>query len=179
MTGCLRRGVSLPLSVALFLKMKKYKLTILGLGNILCRDEGFGVHFIRQFMERHTFVENVNVVDGGTLGYMLMDTICETENLVVIDTVKSDDKPGSIYRFHPDAIPTHLHYNVSAHEVEFLDLLVKAEMMGELPTTTFIAVVPENIEEEGLEMTETVRNAFPQIEKLVLKEMERIGVCTS
>ena len=72
-------------------------------------------------------------------------TICQTEHLVVIDTVKAKDTPGSIYRFHPDAIPIHLSYNVSAHEVEFMDLLLKAEMMGEAPETTFITVVPEDI----------------------------------
>ncbi|MGA1825200.1 MAG: HyaD/HybD family hydrogenase maturation endopeptidase [bacterium] len=159
--------------------MNKYTLTILGLGNILFKDEGFGVHFVRTFQEKYKLPDNALIVDGGTLGYMLMDTICQTEHLVVIDTVKADDLPGSVYRFHPDAIPTHLSYNVSAHEVEFMDLLLKADMMGEAPETTFITVVPEDIVGKGMNMTETMNKCLPKIEKLVLEEMKRLSVCTS
>ncbi|MGA1867738.1 MAG: HyaD/HybD family hydrogenase maturation endopeptidase [bacterium] len=157
--------------------MKKYKLTILGLGNIIFKDEGFGVHFVRQFKDKYKMPEGALIVDGGTLGYMLMDTICQTEHLVVIDTVKAKDTPGAIYRFHPDAIPTHLSYNVSAHEVEFMDLLLKAEMMEEAPETIFITVVPEDILGEGMEMTATMHECVPKVEKLVLEEMKRLGMC--
>ena len=73
---------------------KKYKLTILGLGNIIFKDEGFGVHFVQKFQKKYCVPKNVTIIDGGTLGYLLMDIICQTEHLLVIDTVKANDKPG-------------------------------------------------------------------------------------
>jgi hydrogenase maturation protease len=155
---------------------KRHRVTILGLGNILFRDEGFGVHFIREFQENYSLPEGVLIVEGGTLGYLLMDIICETEYLIVVDTVKAEDKPGSVYRFHPDAIPSTIRYNVSVHEVEFLDILLKAEMMQESPCTTIIAVVPEDIIGTGMELTETVNAAFPKVEGLVKEEIKKLGI---
>lgn len=155
---------------------RKYRLTIMGLGNILFRDEGFGVHFVREFQKKYRLPEDVLIMDGGTLGYMLMDDICQTEHLLVVDTVKADDTPGSIYRFSPDAIPTCLHYNVSAHEVEFLDVLFKAEMMGEAPETVIIAVIPEDILGTEMELTPTLKSCIPKVESLVKEELKRMGI---
>ena len=155
---------------------KRYRLTILGLGNLLFKDEGFGVHFVREFQGKYRLPEDVVVIDGGTLGYMLMDDICQTEHLVVVDTVRADDAPGSIYRFSPEAIPLRVHYNVSAHEVEFLDVLSKAAMLGEAPETVIIAVVPEDIVGTGIELTPSVQACLPKVEALVKEELHRMGV---
>ncbi len=153
----------------------KYTLTILGLGNLLLRDEGFGVHFVRHFQKKYRLPDDMVIIDGGTLGYALMDIICQTEHLLVIDTVKADDKPGSIYRFSPEAIPTCLDYATSAHEVEFLDVLVKAELLGEAPQTTIIAVLPEDANDMGMELSQTMQDALLKVEDLVKKEIECFG----
>ena len=152
----------------------KYKLTILGLGNILFKDEGFGVHFVRQFQKKYRLPDNIRIIDGGTLGYSLMNIVCETEHLLVIDTVKAHDKPGSIYCFHPEAIPSQIEYSISAHEVEFLDLLLKAEMMGDAPQTTIIAVVPEDMHSVDMELSSTLRSSLLTAEKLVTKEINKV-----
>jgi hydrogenase maturation protease len=154
---------------------KKHTLTILGLGNLLLRDEGFGVHFVRQFQEKYRLPEDMVIIDGGTLGYALMDAICQTQHLLVVDTVKADDNPGTIYRFSPEAIPTSLDYATSAHEVEFLDVLVKAELLGEAPQTTIIAVLPEDANDMGMELSQTMKDALLKVEDLVKKEIERFG----
>lgn len=155
---------------------KKYRLIILGLGNILFKDEGFGVHFVQEFQKKYRLPMDVSIVDGGTLGYMLMNIVCQTENLLVVDTVKTDDQPGSVYRFHPDDIPTTISYNVSAHEVEFTDILLKAEMMGYAPRTTIIAVAPEDIVETCMELTETMQKTMPKVEQLVKEEINKLGI---
>ncbi len=154
----------------------KYKLTILGLGNILFKDEGFGVHFVRQFKKKYRFADNARIIDGGTLGYALMNIVCQTEHLLVIDTVKANDKPGSIYRFHPEAIPSQLEYSVSAHEVEFLDLLLKAEMMGDAPQTTIIAIIPEDMHSVEMKLSSTMQDSLLTVERLVLKEMKNLSI---
>jgi len=152
------------------------KVTILGLGNILLGDEGFGVHFVRWFEERHRLPAGVAVVDGGTLGYVLLDTICACERLIVVDCLKLADTPGSLYRFGREELEAHLPPPTSMHEVKFAEVLCKAELMGELPEMVFIGIVPERCGEMELELTGTVRARLPEVERLVLNELARWGV---
>jgi hydrogenase maturation protease len=154
---------------------EKKKITILGLGNILMEDEGFGVHFIRHIEGRYRFDENVTTVDGGTLAYKLLDCICGSDHLILIDAIKIEDTPGSIYRFTREEMELHMPPPTSAHEVEFMDVLYQADLMGELPETTFLCIVPESYGSMMLQMSESMKNAFPHMEKLLLAELEALG----
>lgn len=154
---------------------KKEKITILGLGNILLGDEGFGVHFVRWFGERHKLPENVRVVDGGVLGYTLLDIICNCDHLLIIDAIKAGDEPGSIYRFTREELESKMPPPTSAHEVTFQDVLFKAELIGEIPSVVFLCIVPGYYGEMDLEMSPEMRGRFPVMEMLLLKELEIKG----
>jgi len=78
---------------------EKKQVTVLGIGNILMGDEGFGAHFVRWLSRRYRETDDFRMVDGGTLGYKLLDIICGCDHLIVVDVLKLDDTPGSIYRF--------------------------------------------------------------------------------
>ena len=149
------------------------KVTILGLGNILLGDEGFGVHFIRWLGERYRVPDGVELMDGGTLGYVLLDTVCSCDQLIVVDCIKTDDVPGSLYRFTREEMEIHMPPPTSAHEVEFSDVLFKAELMGEAPEITFLCVVPERYGEMDLEMTATVKERCPDVARLLAEELFR------
>ncbi len=162
--------------------MGKRPIILLGLGNILMGDEGFGVHFVRWFAGRHRLPPEAGIVDGGTMGYALLDTICGCDIMIVIDCIRLEDSPGSLYCFSRREMEAHLPPPTSAHEVKFADVLCKAEMMGECPEMTFLCVVPGQIGEMDLEMTPAVRAKFPAVEALLLAELaahhlfpERIG----
>ena len=155
---------------------KKEKVTILGVGNILLRDEGFGVHFISWFSERYKPSEDVSIIDGGTLGYALIDIICSCENLIVIDVLKAKDTPGSIYRFNTQEMQAHMLPPTTAHEVTFFDVLFKVELMDELPQTIFLCIVPQDYGNMNMEMTPVMREKFPVIEKLLLAELSKLNV---
>lgn len=157
---------------------KKRPLTILGLGNILLGDEGFGVHFVRWFAERRRLPPKVGIVDGGTMGYVLLDTLCSCEAMIVVDCLKTADTPGSLYRFSRQEMEVHLPPPTSAHEVKFADVLCKAEMMGECPELTFLCIVPERYGELDLEMTATVRDQFPAMEALLMAELAARRIVT-
>lgn len=156
----------------------KRPLTILGLGNILLGDEGFGVHFVRWFARRRRLPPEVDIVDGGTMGYILLDTLCNCEAMIVIDCLKTADTPGSLYRFRRQEMEVNLPEPTSAHEVKFADVLCKAEMMGECPEMTFLCIVPERYGEMDLEMTATVSNRFPAMEDLLLGELTARHIVT-
>jgi hydrogenase maturation protease len=155
---------------------KKQSVTILGVGNILLADEGFGVHFVRWFSERYKPADSVNIIDGGTLGYALIDIICSCDNLIVIDVLKAKDKPGSIYRFDTEEMQAHMPPPTTAHEVTFFDVLFKVELMDELPQTSFLCIVPQDYGEMNMEMTPVMQEKFPVMEKLLLTELSKLNV---
>ena len=157
---------------------EKKRLTILGLGNILLGDEGFGVHFVRWFAGRRRLSPEVEIVDGGTMGYVLLDTLCRCDEMIVIDCLRTTEAPGSLYRFSRQEMEMHLPPPTSAHEVKFADVLCKAEMMGECPEITFLCIVPERYGEMDLEMTATARERFPAMETLLLAELAARRVMT-
>ena len=158
--------------------MEKKKLIILGLGNIITKDEGFGVHFLHWFLERHRLPEEAEAVDGGTLGYVLLGLFDQCERMIVIDTIKLPDPPGSIYRFTHAEMSRYLPPPTTAHEVSFSDVLCKAEMMGDLPEITFLCIVPHQWRDMGLEMTEEMTRRLPVMEQLLLQEMDALGIRT-
>ncbi|HYA14978.1 MAG TPA: HyaD/HybD family hydrogenase maturation endopeptidase [Syntrophales bacterium] len=155
---------------------EKNSITILGLGNILLQDEGFGVHFIRWFEKNYQLPEGVKIVEGGTLGYKLLDTVCSCDNLLVIDVIKANDEPGSIYRFTKEEIDEQELQPTSAHEVSFQDVLCKAELIEELPDVIFLCVVPYEYKDMGLELTTLMRKKIPEVEKLLLQELSVHGI---
>jgi hydrogenase maturation protease len=150
---------------------QKNLVTILGVGNILFADEGFGVHFVRWFSGRYLLPGQVRAIDGGTLGYALLDIICSCEHLIVIDVIRLNDAPGSMYRFTRDEIESCLPPPTSAHEVKFLDVLCKAELLDDLPQVVFLCIVPGHYGNMDLEMTDVMKNKFGDMEKQLLKEL--------
>ena len=151
-------------------------VTILGVGNILLADEGFGVHFIRWFSERYKPSDSIRMIDGGTLGYALIDIICNCDNLIVIDVLKAKDTPGSIYRFNTGEMQAHMPPPTTAHEVTFFDVLFKVELMDELPQTLFLCIVPQDYGEMNLEMTAILQEKFPVMEKFLLTELSKLNM---
>jgi len=151
-------------------------VTILGVGNILLADEGFGVHFVKWLTDRYQPIDQVRIIDGGTLGYALIDIICSCDHLIVVDVLKAKDKPGSIYRFNTEEMKAHMPPPTTAHEVTFFDVLFKVELMDEMPETVFLCIVPQDYGAMNLEMTETMYNKFPVMEKLLFAELSRLNV---
>jgi hydrogenase maturation protease len=154
----------------------KDRITILGLGNVLLQDEGFGVHFVRWFENNYRVPENIKIVEGGTLGYGLLDTVCSCDRLLVIDVIKAKEEPGSIYRFTKEEVDAQMLEPTSAHEVSFHDVLVKAELIDELPEVIFLCIVPYKYKDMGLEMTPSIRKKFLDVERILLKELSLLGV---
>lgn len=151
-------------------------ITVLGLGNILLKDEGFGVHFIRWFQERHTFSDAIRILDGGTLGYRLLEIVTSSSYLIVVDCIKLKEEPGAIYRFSQEQMRLRMPDPTTAHEVEFPDVLALAELMDELPEVIFLCIVPESYGIMELDMTERMTAAFPAMEGLLLSELDKIGI---
>ena len=102
----------------------RMNIGLLGIGNLLMQDEGFGVHFIEHLTENYTIPENVSVLDGGTAGIMLAPFIEDVDYLYVIDTVSIKDEPGSIHCFTDEDVRSgNVQMRLSPHQVGLIDIL--------------------------------------------------------
>ncbi|MBW1818140.1 MAG: HyaD/HybD family hydrogenase maturation endopeptidase [Deltaproteobacteria bacterium] len=152
------------------------KITVLGVGNILFADEGVGVRVMEALEDRYEFPENVSLVDGGVLGLNLLGTICDADELIVIDAVKNGEPPGTLHRLVGDEIPKRILAKNSIHQVDLLETLTACQMIDKVPETVIIGVEPEDIENLDLELTPIIREKVDDLVDMALNELKRLGV---
>lgn len=157
------------------------KILVLGIGNILFGDEGIGPHLANLIDEKYEFVSDehvVDVLDGGTLAQRLIPIITDYDNVLLIDCVNvADGKVGDIYSFDFNDVPECITWNGSAHEVEMLQTLQMIEMLGDLPPTKIVGVIPYVIGENStFTMTHEVLKAGLTMERVIIKYIEDFGV---
>jgi hydrogenase maturation protease len=155
------------------------KILVLGIGNILFGDEGIGVHLTNYIDEKYSFSgHQVDLVDGGTLAQRLIPIITEYDKVFIFDCVDVDEAEiGDVYFFDFTDVPECVSWQGSAHEVEMLQTLQMIEMLGDLPETKIIGVVPYVIgEDTTFHITEPVQKAAKLMEKILIDNLEKLGV---
>jgi len=125
------------------------KVTVLGVGNILLSDEGFGVRVVEHLLSRFRFSESVEVIDGGTMGYELLRFLHGTDKLILVDAIKGSRPPGTIYRFTGEEVKTYYRQKVSMHQLGIQEVLAMLEI-GEKPIAQMLVL---GIEPASLEMS--------------------------
>ena len=134
--------------------------TILGVGNIILSDEGFGVRVVEYLEKNFTFPDNVQLIDGGTLGVELTHFITGTKRLLIIDSIDGGAESGATFHLRGDEIKAHFAQKISAHEVGIQDVLTMLELSDKkIPHVELIGAQPFSLE-AGVELT-------PQMSKLV------------
>jgi len=156
--------------------MHAQNIVILGIGNILFCDEGFGVCVIEKLTERYDFPENVSVVDGGVLGMNLLGVMSEADHLIVIDAVKNKGTPGSLHRLERKDLPERIRAKSSLHEVDFLEALTMCQVIDKVPETVILGVEPEDIETLSIDLTQTTQSQIDPMIDMILAELDRLGV---
>ncbi len=153
------------------------QITILGIGNILLTDEGFGVRVIEKLFEDYEFPDNVAVVEGGVLGIHLLGTLSKADHLIVVDAVKNKKVPGTLYRLEKDELPERILMKNSLHQTDFLETLTLCQMIDKSPETIVVlGAEPEDIETHSVDLTPVVAARLDDTVALVLRELERLGV---
>ena len=155
------------------------RVLVLGLGNILLKDEGFGVH-VAQKLAQTKLPDYVEVIDGGTSSLDVL--LCEqgVGKLIVVDVLKAGSEPGSVYRLKvkgdqrtklEEIFSSPERGTISLHQVGLMEALAAAEKLNNAPQEiVIIGVEPKEIG-WGLELTGVLRNKIEQIINLVLEEL--------
>jgi hydrogenase maturation protease len=155
-------------------------ILVIGVGNVLLRDEGVGVRVARELHRlgssgHVTVPPGTRVVDGGTLGLDLLPLIEDSRALLLIDAVDLRRAPGAVEVIRGDALQGALSGHVSPHQVGIGDLLGAARLMGTLPeAVALVAIQPGEIA-IGLELTEAVEAAVPTAVQSAVDELRLLA----
>ena len=123
------------------------RLTVLGIGNILLRDEGVGVRLMEAVRSARPWPDAVEFVDGGVGGLNLLNVIEEAQRLVVLDAADMGLAPGEFRIIAPEQIMAEdLSSRVSLHQTPFVETLRLCEQFSRRPATTILAIQPASIE---------------------------------
>jgi len=142
---------------------------VVGVGNLLLKDEGIGVHIVRA-LQQINMPQNVRIVDGGTSPDFPYD-LKDIDKLIIIDAVKTGGKPGTIYRFHAHDLNIESEGIISLHELGIAQSLRMMRLMGNGPKeTVIIGIEPKEID-WGTELSAELQQKIPEIINAVLGEI--------
>ena len=145
------------------------KVLILGVGNILQKDDGIGVHIVQYIQDQHIpLPDNVEVVDGGTAGYDLIPIIQGHDKVIIVDALKVEDRPGSIYRFSAEHLAAQEN-TFSMHDIGIRGIIDSLKIMGEQPSIEIIGIVPEDIATLDIGISDSVKGSIPQAVKQIIQ----------
>lgn len=152
------------------------EVTVLGIGNVILSDEGFGVRVAEYLEARYDFPENVQVLDGGTLGIELTQYITGTKKLLILDSINAGAEPGTRFRFTDDDVLAHFQEKISAHEIGIQDLLALLEVTGrKIDHVTVLGAQPYCLE-AGVALSENMQPLVPAIAEEALEVLKGWGI---
>jgi len=151
------------------------KILVMGVGNPLMRDDGVGPRVVELLLAGYEFPENVEIVDAGTMSYMILDLLRDVDKLVIVDAVRETDHPaGTVMRMTPEEIaPNQVPH--SMHDIALIDVLQAADLMGTAPEAVAIGIQIDSIEEWVLELSPACEAAVPIAAAAVLDELAGLG----
>jgi hydrogenase maturation protease len=155
------------------------KICILGLGNILMRDEGVGVHIANALRQKYSFQPEITIIDGGTTGNDLLPYFEQHNNILIIDAVEFGESPGFMGLIENENILTHLNTKLSLHHLGLSDVLSSMKLLGIQPDEVCLVGIQPKIMKVGLELSTTLSKKIPEIEKKVLTLLAKWGVVYS
>ncbi len=146
---------------------------VLGVGNLLWGDEGFGPRTVARMTAAGDVPAGVEVLDGGTQGLYLLPIVQSARRLLVFDCVDFGAAPGHIMVLRDGEIPVFFGQRpLSLHQTAFTDVLAAAELTGKMPAAvTLVGVQLQDIEAWGGDLTPGVAGAMDEAIRIGLGEL--------
>ncbi|QQE88691.1 HyaD/HybD family hydrogenase maturation endopeptidase [Azotobacter chroococcum] len=153
-------------------------ILILGIGNLLWADEGFGVRCVELLNERYRFPDGVRLMDGGTQGIYLVQHVQQADCLIVFDAVDYGLAPGTLKVVRDDEVPRFMGAKrMSLHQTGFQDVLALAAFTGAYPRELLlVGVQPAELEDFGGSLREPVRAQLEPALAIALAFLAERGV---
>lgn len=154
------------------------RVLVLGIGNVLWADEGFGVRCVEALHERYAFEGDVDLLDGGTQGLYLVPYVTQAERLLVFDVVDCGAAPGELRVLEDEQVPSYgLAKKLSMHQTGLQDVLAAAALLGRAPKrVVLVGVQPRVLEDFGGGLSDQVAARLDDAVALGLARLAAWGV---
>ena len=152
------------------------KNIVIGVGNLLFKDEGVGILASKYLEENYDFEGDIEILDGGTLGFKLMTYFQEYDNVIILDTVSIEDNIGDIFRLPSDVLLGLGQYRKTAHEVEIVEMLEICSVLEKHAEVTIIGIIPEDIVSVQIGLTKTIEDKFMGLINQAIIDIEKLNV---
>jgi hydrogenase maturation protease len=153
------------------------RILVLGIGNILWADEGFGVRAVEEFHRRYAVADNVTILDGGTQGLYLVSYLEEADRLLVFDAIDYGLEPGQLKVVRGEDVPRFTGAKkMSLHQTGFQEVISAAELLGRCPRDiVLIGCQPLDLEDWGGPLTGPVRDRIGPAIDMALEVLAEWG----
>jgi hydrogenase maturation protease len=151
-------------------------IVVLGIGNVLQKDDGFGVYASTYLKENYTFSKEVNIINGGVEGINLFSIFEENSEILILDTIELQDEPSSIYKIPSTELSGHGLNSGGAHEIGVIQCLDMLELQGKtLPKATVLGIVPKYITFD-IGLSDILKDAFDGYISVILNFLKGEGI---
>jgi len=151
------------------------RLLVLGVGNLLLTDDGAGVHAVKDLGQENEWdPDKVDFLDGATFTQDIFYIFQEYERVLVLDTVKGGREPGTVYRFTEENLRDNYQQRLSLHDIDLLDSLKMAELLGNKPELMVIGIEPLTISEWSMELSAPVKAKYPKFLEAARREIRTL-----
>lgn len=147
---------------------------VLGVGNILLSDEGAGVRAVEELQSRYNCPDTVEIVDGGTVGFELLPYFEDRSHILILDAVKTGNKPGTIVRI--DDPPAFFQKKVSPHQIGLADVMGIAVITDNMPQNIALFGIEPKRLSTGLNLSAEVKQNLNRLVDMVVAELKAIGI---
>ena len=154
------------------------RVLVLGIGNLLWADEGFGVRALEYLRDHYELEGQVTLLDGGTQGIYLVQDVRDADVLVVFDAVDYGLPGGTLKRVEGAEVPKFLGCKkVSLHQTGFQEVLALAELLGDLPPhMLLVGVQPVALDDYGGSLRPEVKDRIEPAIAIALEYLDGFGV---
>jgi len=155
------------------------RVLVIGVGNVLMRDEGIGPRVVAELGDRYEFPAGVEVMDAGTMGLGMMHLFRGLEYMLIVDAIDGTGHPaGTVVQISPeDFAPNQVMH--SLHDIRLVDVLNAAKLIEAEPKLTdCVGIQIEDISPEAFSigLTDSVEAAVPRATAAALTLLEENGV---
>jgi len=152
------------------------EVLVLGIGNLLWADEGFGVRAVEALHAAYEFPADVTLQDGGTLGLLLYEPVATALRVLVFDAIDFGLPPGTLRVLRDGEVPAWGRTKLSPHQTSFNDVLALAQMNGRTPgEIVAIGVQPVELNDFGGSLRDPVRDRLPEAVQLAADQLAAWG----
>ncbi|MEZ5582154.1 MAG: HyaD/HybD family hydrogenase maturation endopeptidase [Candidatus Competibacteraceae bacterium] len=152
------------------------RVLVLGIGNLLLQDEGIGVHIVTELQRRFQLPPGVELLDGGTAGMELVEAMLDKDQVIVVDAIRSDEKPGTVIQLEGDAVPAFLQQHLTPHQLGLADVLATLAIAGHTPQRLILlGIVPRSME-LSVTLSDELQQQFAGLVRRVTAKLIEFGI---